>query len=545
MIDLLASVQPPSEEGIWLFHAKSYQAALGKDEILDLREKDIYQELLQHWLNKGCIAGLSPTPRFDVSFYLKTNPDVEAAGIPPWIHWCEHGAEEGRLPHPAFPRELLDGRPGPEAMRAWIEQIGESPPSIDWLEPLWRAALSHEPDLGRLNWQDSLLSNQPFRGTKRALHTTRLRALMPQIQCLALLPGMFVGGAEREASIALRYRAEHFGTEDLLILCTDSDNNQAQDWFNGLGQVYWLNSDPELALDRQESALLVAQIVCGWGPKVVMNFNSGAGWEAMVRWGPQMASRSETYSWLFSRIYGERGEPLGYADQYARQALPWLKSILFDNHTFAKELIDSYLLPSDQAQKLKVLYQPIDQHPPNPPGGTAILWAGRLAAQKRPELLAAAARKLPELRFEVWSPQDFKEEAPNWGLDLPNVFGCGGYLNVDDLPLERYALALFTSAFEGMPNLLLELGACAMPIVASAVGGVPELVQLSTGWAVDTSQGNLEEQADKLVAAIQQVLSNPKEALSRGLALQKLVRKRHNPINYWQTGKQCSSFFRK
>ena len=55
MIDLLASVQPPSEEGIWLFHAKSYEAALGKDEILDLREKDIYQELLQHWLTKGCL----------------------------------------------------------------------------------------------------------------------------------------------------------------------------------------------------------------------------------------------------------------------------------------------------------------------------------------------------------------------------------------------------------------------------------------------------------------------------------------------------------
>ncbi|MFS6818067.1 glycosyltransferase [Synechococcus lacustris Tous-12m] len=174
-----------------------------------------------------------------------------------------------------------------------------------------------------------------------------------------------------------------------------------------------------------------------------------------------------------------------------------------------------------------------------------MLWAGRLAAQKRPELLAATARKLPELRFEVWTPQDFKEEAPKWGLDLPNVFGCGGYLNVDDLPLERYALVLFTSAFEGLPNLLLELGACAMPIVASAVGGIPELMQLSTGWAVDTSKGNIEEQADKLVAAIQQVLSNPETALSRGLALQKLIRKRHNPINYWQTGKKISSFFRK
>jgi len=544
MIDPLSTIKPPNPNGIWLFHASSYQSALGKDEAVDSEETDIDQQLLQHWLSKGCMAGLSPNPRFDASYYLNANPDVAAAGLPGWIHWCEFGAEEGRLPHPAFPKELLKDRSGPDALRAWIQQIGESPPALDWLEPLWRAAFSHEPDLGRLQWQDSILSDQPFRGTRRALHTTQLRKLMPHIQCLALLPGMSMGGAERLASIALRYRAEHFGTENTLIICTDLYDRKAQHWFDGLGTIYWINANPDLALERNDCALLLAQIVCGWAPKVVMNFNSGAGWEALARWGRQMASRSETYSWLFSRIYGEKGEPYSYADQYARQAIPSLKGILFDNHTFAKELTENFALPADQALKFKVLYQPVDEHPARKPGGTAILWAGRLAHQKRPELLAAVAGLLPDLQFEVWTPQEFDDEAPNWGLNLPNVVGCGAYLNTEDLPLDRYALALFTSAYEGMPNLLLELASYAMPIVASAVGGVNELVQSTTGWAVNTNQGTLEEQANHMAAAIHQVLADPEAAHLRGLALQQLVRDRHNPSTYWQNGQEYSNFYR-
>jgi len=544
MSDPLSTIQPLDPNGIWLFHAPSYQALLGKEELPDPQQSNIDEQLLQHWLSKGCLAGLSPTPRFDTTYYLNANPDVAAAGLPAWLHWCDHGAIEGRLPHPAFPKELLKDRSGPDALRAWIRQIGESPPSLDWLEPLWRSAFNHEPQLSQLRWQNSVLSDQPFRGTRRAVHTTRLRELMPRIQCLILLPGMAIGGAERLASIALRQRAEHYGVEDVLILCTDINDRQAQEWFEGLGNIYWINNDPDLALERNDCSLLLAQIVCGWAPKVVMNFNSGAGWEAMARWGRQMASRSETYSWLFSRIYGEQGEPWSYADQYSRQAIPSLKGILFDNHTFAHELTEHFALPADQAHKFKVIYQPVAQHPAKQPGGTAILWVGRLAPQKRPELLAAVARQLPELRFEVWTPQEFNDEARNWGLDLPNIVSCGGYLNIEDLPLDRYALALFTSAYEGMPNLLLELASYAMPLVASAVGGVNELVRLTTGWSVDTTHGSLKDQAINMVTAIQEVLANPEEARLRGLALQQLVRERHNPNIYWETAQQSSSFFK-
>jgi hypothetical protein len=39
---------------------------------------------------------------FDAAFYLRTNPDVAAAGVDPLKHYLTHGAAEQRQPHPLF-----------------------------------------------------------------------------------------------------------------------------------------------------------------------------------------------------------------------------------------------------------------------------------------------------------------------------------------------------------------------------------------------------------------------------------------------------------
>lgn len=40
----------------------------------------------------------APCPFFDPAFYLEQNPDVRAAGIPPLVHFLQHGLAEGRRP---------------------------------------------------------------------------------------------------------------------------------------------------------------------------------------------------------------------------------------------------------------------------------------------------------------------------------------------------------------------------------------------------------------------------------------------------------------
>jgi hypothetical protein len=43
---------------------------------------------------------------FDRDFYLHKYPDVAAAGVNPFWHYLEHGAEEGRKPHPLFDHDF-------------------------------------------------------------------------------------------------------------------------------------------------------------------------------------------------------------------------------------------------------------------------------------------------------------------------------------------------------------------------------------------------------------------------------------------------------
>ncbi|HEY6341359.1 MAG TPA: hypothetical protein VIY49_07695 [Bryobacteraceae bacterium] len=43
---------------------------------------------------------------FDRDFYLHKYPDVAAAGVNPLQHYLEHGAEEGRKPHPLFDHDF-------------------------------------------------------------------------------------------------------------------------------------------------------------------------------------------------------------------------------------------------------------------------------------------------------------------------------------------------------------------------------------------------------------------------------------------------------
>ena len=103
--------------------------------------------------------------------------------------------------------------------------------------------------------------------------------------------------------------------------------------------------------------------------------------------------------------------------------------------------------------------------------------------------------------------------------DLPaNVAMQGSFDNFDDLPLEEAGAWLFTALWEGMPTTIIELAIRGVPIVASAVGGVPELIQPDTGWPVSAHAS-----ADDYVAALRCALGAPEEAMRRAEALQRRV----------------------
>ena len=55
-----------------------------------------------HYLEHGAREGRKPHPLFDGAWYLDNNPDVAAAYLNPLAHYVSQGASEGRKPNPLF-----------------------------------------------------------------------------------------------------------------------------------------------------------------------------------------------------------------------------------------------------------------------------------------------------------------------------------------------------------------------------------------------------------------------------------------------------------
>jgi hypothetical protein len=354
-----------------------------------------------------------------------------------------------------------------------------------------------------------------------------------------LLPALQLGGAERVAANAVQAVARRHGPEQTLILATDHGVRSAAGWFESNGQVLVLPEMFDQPLEQEEMALLVAQLINWWQPKALLNVNSWAGWRALERFGKVLTRQTAWSAGLFCRDRRDNGLPAGHVDRFLRDALPFLERVIGDHQAFFDQLIDDYALGPNQARKFQALYQPVHVAPSTPRLGERVLWAGRVCAQKRPELLAAVARLLPHHQFDLYGPPVDPESWQRWGLDQPNIGYCGSYSEFSELSLERYGAFLFTSAFEGLPNVLLEASSAGLPLVASAVGGVGELVTPSTGWPVSPGA----HEPERLASALVEALTNRKLVESRSHALAQLLQVRHCPEAYWQAAGSSSSFF--
>lgn len=94
------------------------------------------------------------------------------------------------------------------------------------------------------------------------------------------------------------------------------------------------------------------------------------------------------------------------------------------------------------------------------------------------QILALATRFLtsaPEFRFVLVGSGRDGESLRADAKDLPNVIFAGQVDNVGDY-LAAFDLFLYPSRHEGLGSILIDALAAGLPVVATAVGGIPEIV---------------------------------------------------------------------
>ncbi|MCP1647406.1 glycosyltransferase family 4 protein [Pseudomonas nitroreducens] len=252
--------------------------------------------------------------------------------------------------------------------------------------------------------------------------------------------------------------------------------------------------------------------------------NSELGWQLFELFGRSLVSEGIQ---LFASVYCDDINSYGVRCSYSTEYLPrvwqYLSAIVSDNRQFLKEIQRRDGLP---AERMHALYFP--SSPPiacSTTGGQKVLWASRMTAQKRPELLLEIVCALPDVMFEIFGEADSScsSDTLRHLASLANVRLGGSFDSFTELAAcGNWGLFLYTSAYDGLPNVLLEATVAGLPVVAETVGGVGELIDSRTGFPLSPGAD-----CAAYVARIREVLADPVEAMRRVTHAQDVVRHRH------------------
>jgi glycosyltransferase involved in cell wall biosynthesis len=160
-----------------------------------------------------------------------------------------------------------------------------------------------------------------------------------------------------------------------------------------------------------------------------------------------------------------------------------------------------------------------------------VLWASRLDQQKRPELLARIAKKLEisDMQIDVFGSPVLDAFNLNCFAGLENLSYRGAYDGFAALDHGAYDAFLYTTAFDGMPNVVLEAIAAGLPVIAPDIGGIGEIIIDGDSGLLLPALQHDDEMAAVYAAAIIRLADDPalRARLVTG-ALRRLA-DRHDP----------------
>ena len=271
-----------------------------------------------------------------------------------------------------------------------------------------------------------------------------------------------------------------------------------------------LRGEPFLRQPREVRVEALRDLLVQMGAPKVISMNSSLG-NALLLDGALQGEGIAAASALFFVKVG-----VGGASEGRIHVADWLidagVAVFTDNDAIAARLARQSFY--DQAVVLAVPAAVPEAMTAAPaPSGANVLWAGRLDAQKRPDLLLDIARLSPRLVYEAWGTSVLSDSAM---LDAfaaqPNIVYRGPFEAFSAIDLSTVGCLLYTSAYDGTPNLLIEAMARGLPCLCSAVGGIPDLMADGRGVLMEARAS-----AADYVAALDRLLGDPaaRRALSR------------------------------
>ena len=379
---------------------------------------------------------------------------------------------------------------------------------------------------------------------QQVLEAVRDRAGGHAVTHIVALPFFGRGGAQKVAAALARSLARQSGGA-VILMATDSVRGDAPE-FGRESRVCVLDLPslaPGASLIQREA--FITALVFHFAPHRLHNVNSETVWSLFGRAGDVLGEQARLSASIFAYQFDQDGrETRGYAAKFLPVGLEVCDAVLTDNQRFADMAAERLDLSDAEKARIHVIYNSVDAPQRQSPQQTGphqrrpeergegdaarVVWAGRLDADKRFGQLVSVAERMPDTEFHVYgervladTPADPLNSAPG------NVRYQGPFTPADVAGFGRYGALVFTSNWEGLPNLLLEAGAAGVPVVAPRVGGIGELVTPDTGYPLNEAAG-----AGDYAAALRDALAQPAAARRRAKALQRLIARRHSRASF-------------
>jgi glycosyltransferase involved in cell wall biosynthesis len=340
------------------------------------------------------------------------------------------------------------------------------------------------------------------------------------------LPWIKLGGADREAAYLVRALGAFFPKNEILVVLTDGCIDNEVTFFPTDIKVVGL---PKVTshLNDVEKSRVIFEFVRGVRPQHIITINSPLFFNALRHYGNQLGDLCKIHTLMFCNDVDYFGDQDGYPVRYFGKFFCFFANIFTDSEYLRARLSTQYQIHEYSPTKLTVLRAPVDEtlasyevqlHPPED-GRATIFWAGRFDRQKRLDIVIKIARRCPQWIFKIWGKpvlNDFIFDP----ADIPaNVEVNSPYQDLRQIELNSCHLWLYTSQWDGVPNLLVEVASLGIPIVGTNRGGGREIIDEGTSYIVDDI-----EDVDSYIQNIESAISDYPNALQRAKALMVKIR---------------------
>lgn len=223
--------------------------------------------------------------------------------------------------------------------------------------------------------------------------------------------------------------------------------------------------------------------------KSVVIGNSEAGMECIGRYGKLISQKKPSAVMLFCGDKDIFGREISFGKRHFKNINFKEITIFSDNQGYVSDLAKQETTSLDATvQVITVIPTTFEvRNPKTTANRSTVAWSARVTRQKQPHLISKIARRLPDVDFLVFGKL---EGLIGWRVRISlararNVYYQGTFTSFSEVVAKNPSIFLHTSLWDGRPNTVIEAGANGIPVVASDVGYIYELL------GMDSERGTL------------------------------------------------------